>query len=52
MAVAVPRLRTERARQELGWAPRHGVDETLSHFVAALREGQRVPGPLLSPQQV
>ena len=36
LAVGVPLLDSTRARQELGWAPRHGAEETVRELLAGL----------------
>jgi nucleoside-diphosphate-sugar epimerase len=46
----VPLMRTERARQVLGWAPQHRADDTVRTFVHALRAGRGGAGPKLQPR--
>lgn len=50
LAASLPLMRTERARDVLGWTPRHAADETLRTFVEALRSGQGGAGPKLYPR--
>ncbi|MFM9372633.1 NAD-dependent epimerase/dehydratase family protein [Streptomyces sp. Da 82-17] len=45
----LPLLDTSRARDELGWVPRHAADETLAGFLKALREGEGARTPPLEP---
>ncbi|SFQ31180.1 Nucleoside-diphosphate-sugar epimerase [Amycolatopsis arida] len=50
---AVPRLPVmdcARARDELGWAPRHSARDALAEFLAGLREGAGLPTPPLAPR--
>jgi UDP-glucose 4-epimerase len=47
MALAVPRMSTERAREELGWQPRHSAVEALEDLLHGLHEGQDFPTPPL-----
>jgi UDP-glucose 4-epimerase len=49
LALAVPLLDVSRAREELGWKPRHGADEALSELLDGLREGAGAPTPPLDP---
>lgn len=48
IAAGVPVMRTDRARTELGWVPRHTADEALRELVTGFADGARVPasGPL------
>ncbi|MFZ0088523.1 MAG: NAD-dependent epimerase/dehydratase family protein [Solirubrobacteraceae bacterium] len=39
MALGVPLMSSERARRELGWAPRHSATEALLELVAGMRDG-------------
>ena len=50
MALAVPLLDTARARQELGWEPRHRADDALRELVDGLREQAGLETPPLSPR--
>ena len=47
MALAVPRMSTDRARGELGWEPRHSAVEALEDLLHGLHEGQDFPTPPL-----
>jgi UDP-glucose 4-epimerase len=49
MGLDVPMMDTTRARQELGWEPRHGADEALLELLAGLREGAGMDTPPLEP---
>ncbi len=49
LALAVPLLDVSRARDELGWEPRHGADEALLELLEGLREGAGAPTPPLDP---
>jgi len=48
IAAGVPIMRTDRARAELGWVPRHTADEALRDLVSGFADGANVPasGPL------
>jgi UDP-glucose 4-epimerase len=50
MALAVPLMDTTRARDDLGWTPRHDADETLLELLEGLREGAGAPTPPLDPR--
>ncbi|MDX6723234.1 MAG: UDP-glucose 4-epimerase [Solirubrobacteraceae bacterium] len=50
MALAVPLMNTSRARQELGWAPRHGADEAFLELFEGLHDGAGHPTPPLDPR--
>jgi nucleoside-diphosphate-sugar epimerase len=50
LALNVPLLDTTRARQELGWEPRHTAEEALLELLAGLRERDGLETPPLSPQ--
>lgn len=39
MALNVPMMSSDRARDELGWEPRHGGVEALEELLAGMREG-------------
>ena len=52
LAGSVPLLRSERARNELGWAPSHAGGTTLVEFLHALRQRRGYPGPLLHPRRL
>jgi nucleoside-diphosphate-sugar epimerase len=49
LALGSPILDSSRARQELGWAPRHSADEALLDLLAGLRDGAGIGTPPLSP---
>jgi UDP-glucose 4-epimerase len=48
IAAGVPVMRTDRARAELGWVPRHTAEEALRELVTGFADGASVPasGPL------
>jgi UDP-glucose 4-epimerase len=52
LAAAVPLMRTDRARTELGWQPAHTADETLLSFLRSIGERRGAPGPLLHPRRL
>ena len=47
MALNVPLMSSERARQELGWEPRHNAEEALLELLDGLRHGRGYPTPPL-----
>ena len=52
--MTLPVMNTNRARRELGWAPRHSAVDALDYLVAGLAERQGAPTPaprraLMSP---
>jgi len=47
MALAVPLMSSERAREELGWEPRFSAVEALEELLEGLRRGQGYPTPPL-----
>jgi nucleoside-diphosphate-sugar epimerase len=47
MALGVPVMDTTRAREELGWTPRHGGDEALRELLAGLHDGDGFATPPL-----
>ncbi|MGW5050324.1 NAD-dependent epimerase/dehydratase family protein [Actinokineospora sp. NPDC004072] len=50
LALEVPIMSAERARTELGWAPRWNATETLGDLLAGLADGEGVPAsPPLRP---
>jgi nucleoside-diphosphate-sugar epimerase len=49
LALAVPLLDVSRAREELGWEPRHRADDALLELLEGLREGAGAPTPPLDP---
>ncbi|MFS0729046.1 NAD-dependent epimerase/dehydratase family protein [Curtobacterium sp. 1P10AnD] len=48
IAAGVPVMRTDRARTELGWEPRHTAEDALRELVGGFADGANVPasGPL------
>jgi UDP-glucose 4-epimerase len=50
MALGVPLMDTTRARQELGWEPRHGSVEALLELIDGLRSGSGIDTPPLARQ--
>jgi UDP-glucose 4-epimerase len=49
MGLGVPLMDTTRAREELGWTPRHGAGEALLELLAGLRQGAGIDTPPLEP---
>lgn len=49
LALGVPLMDVTRAREELGWEPRHTGGEALLELLAGMREGAGVSTPPLSP---
>ncbi|HET9163395.1 MAG TPA: DUF892 family protein [Solirubrobacterales bacterium] len=47
MARAVPLISSERAREELGWEPRHSAVEALEELLEGMREGHGAETPPL-----
>jgi len=47
MALLTPLMDTTRAREELGWTPRHGGDEALRELLAGLHDGDGFATPPL-----
>jgi UDP-glucose 4-epimerase len=50
MGLGVPLMDTSRARNELGWTPRHTAAEALLELIDGMREGAGSDTPPLSPQ--
>jgi len=50
LALGSPILDSSRARQELGWVPRHSAEEALLELLGGLREGAGIETPPLSPE--
>jgi len=50
LALAVPLMSTERAREELGWEPRVAADEALVELLDGMREGAGADTPPLDPE--
>ena len=48
MGLAVPLMDTTRARQELGWAPRHRADDALRELLGGIRERAGIDTPPLA----
>jgi nucleoside-diphosphate-sugar epimerase len=48
MGLSVPVMDTTRAREELGWAPRHTADQALNELLDGMRESAELPTPALS----
>jgi nucleoside-diphosphate-sugar epimerase len=49
LALSVPLMDTSRARNELGWEPRHTSGEALLDLLEGMREGAGLPTPPLDP---
>jgi UDP-glucose 4-epimerase len=49
MGLSVPLMDTSRARDELGWTPRHGADDALLELLDGMRAGAGHPTPPLDP---
>lgn len=49
MALNVPLMSSDRARQELGWEPRRSAVEALEELLRGLREGHGAATPPLEP---
>jgi UDP-glucose 4-epimerase len=49
MALGVPVMDTTRAREELGWAPRHDAGAALLELLGGLHDGAGYPTPPLAP---
>jgi ferritin-like metal-binding protein YciE/nucleoside-diphosphate-sugar epimerase len=52
MALNVPLMSSGRAREELGWEPRHSGVEALEELLEGLREGHGAKTPPLEPDSV
>jgi nucleoside-diphosphate-sugar epimerase len=50
MGLGVPTLDSRRAREELGWTPRHDAGEALLELIGGLRRSEGFPTPPLEPQ--
>ena len=50
LSLNVPIMNTERAREELGWAPQHSADEALLDILEGLRSGASLDTPPLSAE--
>jgi UDP-glucose 4-epimerase len=51
MGMRSPIMDTSRARETLGWQPRHSSTETLGELLDGLREGAGLSTPPLDPQE-
>jgi hypothetical protein len=51
LALNVPLLDVTRARDELGWAPRHTAGEALLELLAGMRAGAGAKTPPLDPAE-
>lgn len=49
LALGAPIMDTTRAREVLGWQPRHRADDALAEFVAAVGHNRGLPTPPLDP---
>ena len=49
MALKCPVMDTTRAREELGWSPRHGALEALTEVLEGIAESDGFPTPPLDP---
>lgn len=49
MALAVPLMDTTRAREQLGWEPRHSAGDALLELMRGIREGAGFHTPPLEP---
>ena len=49
MALAVPLMDTRRAREELGWEPRHSSTDALRDLLEGMRESSGLDTPPLAP---
>lgn len=49
LGLRAPLMSTARARDVLGWTPRHTADDALFELLDGLREGAGAPTPPLSP---
>jgi UDP-glucose 4-epimerase len=50
LAFGVPLMDAGRAREELGWTPRHAASDAFLELIAGLREGAGLETPPLSPE--
>ncbi|MDQ3723838.1 MAG: NAD-dependent epimerase/dehydratase family protein, partial [Actinomycetota bacterium] len=49
LALGVPLMDTTRAREELGWAPKHTAGEALLELIDAMRRGEGIDTAPLAP---
>ena len=47
MGLAVPTMDTRRAREQLGWTPRHSAEQALLELLVGMREPTGAPTPPL-----
>lgn len=52
MALQAPWVDTTRAREELGWRPRHTAREVLAELVRGMADGAGTASPALRPRRV
>jgi nucleoside-diphosphate-sugar epimerase len=50
MALGVPIMSSQRARNELGWAPRHSAGDALLELLAGIRDDAGAATPRLDPK--
>ena len=50
MGLAAPLLDTTRAREELGWTPRHSGEEAIADLLGGLRDAAGLDTPPLAPR--
>ena len=50
MGLGVPVMDTRRAREQLGWTPRHSATSALEELLAGMREPAGLPTPPLTPR--
>ena len=50
MGLAAPLMDTRRAREQLGWSPRHTATAALEELLAGMREPSGLPTPPLDPR--
>ena len=50
MGLAVPVMDTRRAREQLGWAPRHSATAALEELITGMREPAGLGTPPLEPR--
>lgn len=49
IALGVPIIKTDRARKELGWTPKHDAEAVIRELLDGLHEGDGFPTPPLEP---
>ena len=50
MGLASPLLDTTRARDELGWSPRHSGEDAIADLLAGMRDAAGLDTPPLAPR--